>query len=209
MTLPESAQPATRVILWRHGNTDFNADGRFQGQSDVPMNELGTSQAAAAAPLLAAMKPDLLVSSDLSRAVSTAAELAALTGLSVRRDVRLRERFYGPWQRLTSTEVHERFPASAARWVAGDPDPGDGLESLTDLGKRVAEAIRHAAEQVAGGLAVLATHGGAAKYGTAELLGWPAESLPTLVVLRNCRWTELRLDPRRGWQLFAHNVGAQ
>ena len=71
----------TRLIVWRHGNTDWNAANRVQGQTDVPLNELGRDQARAAAPLLAALRPDAIVASDLSRAAETAAALAALTGL--------------------------------------------------------------------------------------------------------------------------------
>jgi probable phosphoglycerate mutase len=198
----------TRVILWRHGNTDWNADGRIQGQTDVPLNERGRAQALASAARLAALKPDLLVTSDLSRAAHTAAALAQLTGLTAERDARLRERSFGQWETLTSAEAKERFPASHARWVAGDSDPGDGLEPLVDLGKRVTEVIRQAAERAPGALTVLATHGGSAKYGVAALLNWPNELLSTIRSLDNCRWTELRLEPRRGWMLGAHNVGA-
>ncbi|MFD0823271.1 histidine phosphatase family protein, partial [Micromonospora zhanjiangensis] len=57
----------TRLIVWRHGNTDWNAEGRVQGQTDVPLNDLGHEQAAAAAPLLAALRPDAVVASDLRR----------------------------------------------------------------------------------------------------------------------------------------------
>ncbi|MER7168943.1 histidine phosphatase family protein, partial [Micromonospora sp. NPDC000207] len=61
----------TRLIVWRHGNTEWNAAGRVQGQTDVPLNDRGRDQARAAAPLLAALRPDAIVSSDLSRAADT------------------------------------------------------------------------------------------------------------------------------------------
>ena len=67
----------TRLIIWRHGNTDWNAASRVQGQTDVPLNDLGREQAREAAPLLAALRPDAIVASDLSRAADTAAALAA------------------------------------------------------------------------------------------------------------------------------------
>jgi probable phosphoglycerate mutase len=87
----------TRLIIWRHGNTDWNAANRVQGQTDVPLNDLGREQALAAAPLLAALRPDAIVASDLSRAADTAAALAAPTGLPVRSDQRLRSGT-GCWQ---------------------------------------------------------------------------------------------------------------
>ncbi|MFI7607996.1 histidine phosphatase family protein [Micromonospora sp. NPDC049366] len=197
----------TRLIVWRHGNTDWNAANRVQGQTDVPLNDLGREQARAAAPLLAALRPDALVASDLSRAADTAAALAAVTGLPVRSDARLRERHFGHWQGLTLTEVAERFPAEHVRWRAGDPDPGTGIETLDDLGKRVGAALAEAADAAPGGTVVVATHGGAARQGVGHLLGWDAVVLRTLGSLQNCHWTELRRDDVRGWHLRAHNVG--
>lgn len=197
----------TRVLLWRHGNTDSNREGRIQGQTDVPLNDLGRQQAAVAAVPLAARKPDLLMSSDLSRAAHTAAALAELTGLTALRDVRLRERCFGEWEKLTGAEVAERFPDGYARWRAGDSAPGHGVEPVSDLGKRVAEVIRQAAEQSPGSTIVLATHGGAAKWGTLALLGWPDEVAGSFASLDNCHWTELEHHPKQGWRLIAHNVG--
>ncbi|MEV1018481.1 histidine phosphatase family protein [Micromonospora sp. NPDC049801] len=197
----------TRLIVWRHGNTDWNAANRVQGQTDVPLNELGRDQARAAAPLLASLRPDAIVSSDLGRAAETAAALAALTGLGVRTDARLRERHFGRWQGLHLTEVAERFPGEYARWRAGDPAPGADLEPLHELGERVAAAFLTAADATPGGTVVLATHGGASRQGVGHLLGWPSEVLRTIGSLANCHWTELRHDDVRGWQLRGHNVG--
>lgn len=197
----------TRLIVWRHGNTDWNAVNRVQGQTDVPLNERGREQARSAAPLIAALRPDAVVSSDLSRAADTAAALAALTGLPVRTDPQLRERYYGQWQGLTMTEVSERFPAEHARWRAGDPDPGCEVETLDDLGKRVGTAFQAAADAFPGGTVVVATHGGGAREGCGHLLGWERSVLRTITTLANCHWSELRHDDVRGWQLRAHNAG--
>jgi probable phosphoglycerate mutase len=200
---------ASGILLWRHGNTDWNNDGRIQGQTDSPLNERGRAQAAAAAERLAALKPSLIISSDLSRCWDTAAQLANLTGLTVEREPRLRERSFGLWEKLTIAEVRERFPESRARWAAGDPDPGDGLEPLADLGKRVAEVIRQAHERNPRGLSILVTHGGSVRWGVTALLGWPEELGLTLGGLRNCHWSELGVHPEynTGWQLLTHNVG--
>ncbi|RIV35629.1 histidine phosphatase family protein [Micromonospora radicis] len=197
----------TRLVIWRHGNTDWNAASRVQGQTDVALNDLGREQARTAAPLLAALRPDAVVASDLSRAADTAAALAALTGLPVRSDARLRERHFGRWQGLLLTEAAERFPAEFARWRAGDPDPGADIEPLGELGKRVGTALQEAADEAAGGTIVIATHGGAARQGCGHLLGWEHDVLRTIGSLRNCHWTELRHDLDRGWHLRAHNVG--
>lgn len=198
----------SRLIVWRHGNTDWNAGHRVQGQSDVPLNDLGRQQAVDAAELLVKFRPDAIVASDLRRAADTAAALAALTGLTVRHDDRLRERYFGAWQGLTMREVAETRPDEYARWTAGADVVGGEVETLDDLGKRVADALRDAAELARpGGTVVVATHGGAARQGVGHLLGWPTEQLRTLRALQNCHWVELTHDATRGWQVAAYNVG--
>jgi broad specificity phosphatase PhoE len=196
----------TSLIVWRHGNTDWNAGGRVQGQTDVPLNALGRQQALDAAELLVKRKPEVIVSSDLRRAADTAAALAALTGLSIHQDERLRERYFGAWQGMTMTEVSQRYPSDYARWVAGKNLDGD-IETLDDLGKRVAEALLDAAALAPGGTVVVATHGAAGRQGVGQLLGWPTDQLRTLRALQNCHWMELTHDERRGWQLATYNVG--
>jgi glucosyl-3-phosphoglycerate phosphatase len=197
----------TRLLLWRHGQTAWNAGNRVQGQLDVDLSDIGRAQAETAAPKLAALHPDLLVASDLRRAVATAAALAALTGLDVIQDPRLRERCYGAWQGHDLAEIQARWPAEYARWRAGEPVAGAGVEDVDDVGKRVAEGLLDATARAAGGTVVVATHGGAVRHGCAHLLGWPPAAANTLGPVDNCHWTELRHDTRRGWQLRAHNVG--
>ncbi len=198
---------STTIILWRHGNTDWNNDGRIQGQLDVPLNSMGLAQATAAAGRLALLKPDLVISSDSSRAWQTAAALTDVYYTPIEREPRLRERSFGPWEGLTIDQVRERFPDSHRRWRAGEPAPEDGLESTADLGKRVAEVIHEAADRAAGGRAILVTHGGSVKWGVITLLGWPEEIAPTLHGIGNCHWTELRHDAVRGWELIRYNAG--
>jgi broad specificity phosphatase PhoE len=197
----------SRLIVWRHGNTDWNSTHRVQGQTDVALNAVGRQQAVDAAELLIKMRPDAIVSSDLQRAADTAAALAALTGLTVSYDKRLRERYFGAWQGLTMTEVAQQFPAEHARWTAGEEVGGD-VETLHELGERVAAALQAAAALAPpGGTVVVATHGAAARQGIGHLLGWPLEQLRTLRALQNCHWVELTHDSRRGWQVAAYNVG--
>lgn len=199
------------LILWRHGNTDWNAERRIQGHSDTPLNALGRSQAAAAAPLLAARSPSAVVSSDLSRCRDTAAPLVKLTGLPVTHDERLRERFYGEWEGLTLSDIAQRWPESYARKNEGADaaDLGHGIERPADVMKRVGEALREIVETTEpGSTTVVVTHGGSARYGLIELLGWPTEQLATISGLVNCHYSELRYHPTRGWTLFAHNIGS-
>jgi len=198
----------SRLIVWRHGNTDWNAGHRVQGQTDVPLNELGRQQAVEAAALLVRFRPEVLVSSDLRRAADTAAALAALTGLEVRYDDRLRERYFGPWEGLTMAEVAASRPEEHARWTAGEDYVGAEVETLHDLGKRMCDGLLAAAELGShGGTVVVATHGAAARQGIGHLLGWPREQLRTLRALQNCHWVELTHDAARGWQIGAYNVG--
>jgi glucosyl-3-phosphoglycerate phosphatase len=198
----------TSLVLWRHGITDWNAGDRVQGQTDTPLNDRGREQAAIAAKRLAVLRPAAVVASDLRRAADTAAALAALTGLPVRLDARLRERYFGDWQGLTIAEIAQRYPAEYARWRAGEPDFGCGAESADDMAKRVGTALREVVDAAAGGTVVVATHGGAARHGIGEMVGWSDQVTRSLCGLGNCHWSELRLDRARGWRLRAHNLSA-
>jgi glucosyl-3-phosphoglycerate phosphatase len=197
----------TRLILWRHGLTAWNAERRFQGQLDVPLTEAGLAGAKQMAPRLARLEPDLIVSSDLRRALDTAAVLAALTGHEVVRDARLRERYFGDWQGHTLPEIEQRWPGAVARWRAGEPVDEAGVEPEQDVAKRVSEALRGLVERAPGGTVIVATHGGAARRGIAAVLDWPDPVMRALGDLGNCHWSELRYQPSRGWRLWSHNVG--
>lgn len=196
----------TRLIVWRHGRSEWNATGRFQGQADADLDDTGRAQAAAAAAVLAAVRPDLIVASDLARARDTAGALAEVTGLPVETDDRLRERHYGRWQGLTRAEIEERYPEDFASWLAGAPVTAGGIEPWEDVGKRVRMALEEVAARVPDGTVVVASHGGAARQGVAALLGWPYAVSRSLMPLRNCHWSDLRTG-NSGWRLYAHNVG--
>jgi glucosyl-3-phosphoglycerate phosphatase len=188
------------LVLWRHGQTSYNVEHRFQGQSDVPLNEAGRQQAAEAAQYLAALGPSAIFSSDLSRASATAGALARLTGLPVQLDKDLRERSGGLWEGLTETEIRERFPVERATW-----SPPDG-ESATAVADRASAALERVAESMPGGsLAVVVGHGAALGLAVARLLRVPSEPR-VLGPFGNCHWSVLS---RRGtrWRLLEHNVG--
>jgi broad specificity phosphatase PhoE len=195
-----------RLIIWRHGRTEWNRADRFQGQLDVDLDSDGVAQAERTAANVAAYQPDVIVSSDLRRAVRTAQALSDLIGLAVEFDPRLRERHFGPWQGLTSAEVRERYPDDFVRWTTAAPVTNPAIEPLDDLAKRVSSAFRDVSGRIGGGTAVLVTHGAAARVGTASLLGWPSAIWSTLTVLHNCRVSELRYSGESGWRLHAHNV---
>ena len=192
-------------MLWRHGQTVWNAERRFQGQSDIPLDETGQAQAERAARLLAGLRPDLIVSSDLSRAAGTAAALARLTGLEVTLDKDLRERHGGCWEGLTDTEIRERYPVEHANW-----NPPDG-EPTPVVAERVAGALHRIAATaselgVTNGLAVVVSHGAALRLGMSRLLGMPDELFGVLGPLSNCSWSVV--GSRRGrWRLLEHNAG--
>jgi len=197
----------TTLLLWRHGRTGWNVEGRFQGQSDSALDDTGHQQAAVAAERLAVRKPDLLVSSDLQRAANTAEPLARLTGLTVHTDPRLRERYFGLWQGHTRPEIEERWPDAFARWRAGEVVDEAGVESEHDVVKRMGEALSDAASGAPDRTIVVVGHGGSLRCGLIAVLDLPESISSKLSGLRNCHWSELRWSARRGWQLHSHNVG--
>ncbi len=201
-----------RVVFWRHGRTEWNASTRFQGQTDVPLDEVGRAQALRAAPLLAELAPALLISSDLSRAYETAGALAALTGLQIVTDVGLRETYAGQWQGLERREIQEQFGASWAAWSEGDDTvrPGGDGELRVEIADRVVASLeRHLAMVPDGSTVVVATHGGAARAAIGRLMGLPVSHWASLGVLSNCAWSVLVERPETGlWRLIEYNAGS-
>jgi broad specificity phosphatase PhoE len=150
----------TTLLLVRHGETDWNRDGRWQGGSDTSLNDLGRGQAQALAQELDG-DIGLVYSSDLSRARETAEIIAASLGLEIRFDPRLRERGFGSWEGLTTSEIEERFADSHRRWLAGEGAGADDAETFEDFFARVngflADVLRlHPDEEV-----LVISHGGA------------------------------------------------
>jgi glucosyl-3-phosphoglycerate phosphatase len=195
-----------RLVLWRHGRTSWNDSGRFQGQADIPLDDVGRRQAAAAAPLLLAMRPSVVVSSDLMRCQATAATL----GLPYRSDARLREIDLGAWSGLTSAEAARRFPAEDAAWRRGEDRPRGGGETYRMVGGRaikVVEELDASGALEPDGLAVVVLHGGSARALMGRLLELPSESWYRLGPLGNCRWSLLSRH-EGGFRLLRHNMAA-
>jgi glucosyl-3-phosphoglycerate phosphatase len=199
--------PVRRLLVWRHGRTEWNAAGRFQGQLDPPLDDEGRAQAARTAPVLAAAlhgRRTVLVSSDLQRAVDTAAALAPLLDQPVRVDARLREHGLGSWEGLTRDEVAERHPEQYADWLAGGPVLGRGGEAPDAVAARALAAV---ADLPDAEVAVLVTHGGLAGRLVEALLGLGHEHRRVFGPLGNCHWSELRYQTA-GWRLMRHGLSA-
>lgn len=198
-----------RVIVWRHGETEHNAGGVFQGHLDTTLSGHGQEQARQAAQALARRGAVRLVSSDLTRAASTAAELAALTGLTVRTDPRWREVDVGQWQGRVYADVVAADPEVVEALDRGeDVVRGRTGERVADLQVRTRQAFDELLEDLGEGqTAVVATHGLASRALVADVVGLTyRQAWLSLVGLRNCHWAEL-VEHRTGWRLDAWNVG--
>ncbi|NYI06649.1 histidine phosphatase family protein [Allostreptomyces psammosilenae] len=195
-------------MLWRHGQTTWNLERRFQGTTDIPLTETGVLQARRAARLLASLDPDAIIASDLSRAAATAAELAVLTGLEVTHDPGLRETYAGVWQGLTDAEIQERHAEQYAAWRRGEPVRRGGGELETEVAERTVPVVEQAVEKLEeGGLLVVASHGGAIRVTLGAMLGLDPQVWGALGGLANCNWSILG-ESRRGWRLLEHNAGS-
>lgn len=191
-----------RVVCWRHGQTVWNVESRFQGQTDIPLNDTGRAQAVRAARMLAALEPDAIVCSDLQRAAETAQALGRITGLPIRYDKDLRERSGGQWEGLTGAEIRAGWPDEYMKW---QPPGGDPVEEVADAVAGVVE--RSVAELPPGGLLVTVGHGASLRLGIARLLGLPEDAWDALGGLSNCSWSVVG-EGRRGWRLLEHNAGS-
>ena len=162
----------TKLLVIRHGHAEGNAEHRFIGQTDVPLDELGRLQARALANRLEATPIDRIVSSDLSRAIDTITPLAEAIGVSIERDPRLREIANGEWSGLLPEEISARWPDLWAAYRTGEDVPRPGGEQWATVRERVVTAARdHAAT---GGVIVLCTHGGAGLNLAMWAAGFPA-----------------------------------
>ena len=204
------------LILWRHGRTSWNAHSRFQGQEDIPLDDVGHDQVRRAALTLAGLKPAHIVASDLTRAMSTAQALADLVDLDVHADPDLRETYAGEWQGLTRQEIIERYPDDYAAWGGNSNLRPGGGETRLEVADRVTRGIDRALQNIDDGQTlVVASHGGALRAGLGRLLALEPEQWTLLGVLSNAQWSVLiELDeatPRHGglnWRLQEYNAGS-
>ena len=149
----------TRILLARHGETDWNRVGRWQGHADPPLNDAGRGQAAELAERLAGDGIAAIYSSDLRRASQTAHVVADRLGLAVIEDAGLREIDVGSWSGFTRAEVERRFPEGYARWLDGEI--GHDGETREELTERVVGAVERIAAAHPDDTILVVTHGGA------------------------------------------------
>jgi probable phosphoglycerate mutase len=203
----------SRLVLLRHGRTEWNDLGRAQGHADVPLDEVGLAQAKEVAPALAALQPVALWSSDLQRAAGTAEVVASEAGLVPVLDARIREFDIGPNRTgLTIEQYAAAFPDEHADLLAGNVDAIPGRETHDDLLARFLPALTSYADALGpGDTGVVVSHGAALRVAVPEFLGWGADLGESLGVLANCGWIELEHSastwtggvPR--WRLTAWN----
>lgn len=206
---------ARRVVLVRHGRTAHNQNGIWQGQLDVPLDDVGVLQAKLAAPVLAAEAggdggPVAVVSSDLSRAAGTAGAVADVLGVAVTLDERLRETYAGRWQGLTRAQIAAAgWAGEFESWRRGDDVPAGGGERRTEVGARGAAAVREHADGLDGGTLVVVAHGGLLRVAILTLLGLePARWGTLLGGLGNCEWARVApADP--SWRLLGYALHAR
>ena len=203
---------AGTLLLLRHGRTAYNAEGRLQGQVDIPLDDVGRWQAReGAATLAAAHRVTRIVASDLVRAAATAHALGEVTGLPVTLDARLRERSFGPWEGLTAAEMREGWPEEYAAWRHGG-EPVEGAEPRAAVAERFVEAVEeHAAGLARDEVLCVVSHGAAISTGTTALLGLDVETWRGLVGPANVHWAELRAggpDAVPSWRLARYDAGA-
>jgi probable phosphoglycerate mutase len=209
--------------MLRHGQTEFNADSRMQGQLDSNLSELGRAQAVAAAEVLAKRRPLLIVSSDLHRAYDTAVTLGERTGMRVDVDARLRETHLGDWQGMTHAEVDAAAPGARLAWRDNARWAPHGGESRVDVAARsvplVADVVGRQSEWGANESdrpVVLVAHGGLIAALTGALLGIPVDNWPILGGMGNASWVQLSghspadagFDDIK-WRLDVWNASAQ
>jgi probable phosphoglycerate mutase len=208
MSSPDSP---IRIVLWRHGQTDWNVENRFQGHSDIPLNKVGHYQASEAAKVLAALRPDRIISSDLIRAQETAAALAALTDIKVEINPNLRETDGGLWEGKLASENRATHGELFANWYEGGDEPaGVTGERRSDVAKRAVAVIEKETTNFSGTI-VFVTHGGTVRSVLGSILKLPIAQWGVIGGLSNACWSVLELTKHHTgsrWYLAEHNAGS-
>ena len=184
----------TELILIRHGETDWNVQGRFQGQIDVPLNALGQRQAQRMAERMARERVDVLYCSDLLRTRQTAEPAARKLQLQAAPDAGLREQHFGILEGLSFDEVQARHPRQLADWLLYDPDYAlpEG-ESVRSFHARVVGAVQALAARHAGQTLAVVTHGGVLDMVFRTVHGLPLQG-PRNCPIPNAGLNRLRVE---------------
>ena len=200
-----SGSSMATLFLVRHGETAWNREGRWQGQHDEPLSEVGRQQAAAIAERLAPLRPQALHASDLARAWDTALAIGETTGLVPLGDARLREVDVGEWRGLTPVETAARYPAGYARWGEGGTGWRDG-ESYGAMRVRAVAAIEELLRgRDAGSRIAIVTHGGVIRALVLHALGLPDDRRRSLGTGPTATLTMVEAASEGPWRLLSFN----
>lgn len=166
------------MTLWiaRHGQTAWNVEKRYQGHSDIPLNEVGQAQAEALADRLASEKLHAVFSSDLQRAVQMASAVAHRRSLQISTEPRLREANFGVFEGLRYKEIVDQYPTMAKSWFADPEQPPQGGEKLSEVAARVGACVDDLIASHGGKRVLLIGHDGALRLMLCHLLGMPAHA---------------------------------
>lgn len=197
-----------RLLLVRHGESEWNALGRLQGQADPPLSKLGRRQAAHAAARLVDQGIDVIVSSDLQRAIDTAGALAASVGLPVAARKDLREVDLGSWTGVSREQVEQEAPELWRRWRVEGVEGWEDGEKYADAMVRISGAISALADEYRDQTVVAVSHGGSIRLATCHLLGMPASELGRIMSIGNASITEFLVEPDGTGRLVRLNDNA-
>lgn len=186
----------TTILLIRHGETDWNAEGRWQGHTDIPLNETGRRQARLLAQRLRDWPISAIYCSDLQRAYETAAIIAQQVGLECIVDDVWRERDNGQFAGLTSLDIRERHPEIWARMKQGFVEVPGG-ESTNALFRRVRSGFEKLVRQHSREIVAVVTHGGVLRAIVAHVLDLPLEEAVRVRVGRNTGLSIVTVHPER------------
>jgi alpha-ribazole phosphatase len=182
-----------KLCLVRHGETEWNASHRFQGQTDVPLNEKGRNQAKAIAQRLETREIHAIYASDLSRAWETATEIASHHSISIIPEPNLREASHGMWEGLTYDEIAQQYPAEAQAWQSDISkfSPPEG-ESIHQLYARVGVAYQNISQNHNDETILVVAHGGPLQMLICHIMELPATQFWQFR-LANCSLSEIAI----------------
>ncbi|MBK8822285.1 MAG: alpha-ribazole phosphatase [Anaerolineales bacterium] len=161
-----------KLLLTRHGQTDWNIAGRYQGQSDVPLNQTGQTQAAQIAKRLSTETIHAIYTSDLSRAANTAQAIVDFHQLEIKKDSRLRELSFGDWEGMTYKEMSAHSPDLFSKWMTDSMNISTpNGETLTQLAARVKSAFDQIKDDHKDQTVLVVSHSGALQSLLAVTLG--------------------------------------
>lgn len=184
-----------RLLLVRHGESEWNSIGRLQGQADPPLSDLGRHQAAHMAARLVDEQVDAIVASDLQRAMETARALSSAVQMEITPRADLREVDLGSWTGAHRDDLIRESPEAWRRWRIEGIEGWDGGERYDQAMVRVGKAIADIAVEWQDKTVVAVSHGGSIRLATCHLLGMPAAELGRIMSIGNASITEFLVEP--------------